>query len=541
MRAALVRLAFAACALLAATPLTAQGTAPVPLDDPAYVYLDRLEELGVMNSAIMGQRPYSFREMGRLTRDARAVAETRAIQGAERGVVEALLDRLEGRIAAQPDTRAALFDEGLVTLNGTNAARRRLPPAGTAFSPEATIDPMAKRRLGEPALPGQTVALELLQRGEPTPWFAFQARERFEIRNPRETDVASSHASVLRGSLRARWRNVAFMAGREQAGWGSGGEGGLFFAADAPALDQISLASDHSFLLPWVLRRVGPVAGTFILAEMGPSVVRTHSKLLAYKLSARPTFSLELGASFQNHFGGRGGRSSPFLHRVIDFIPIIDIFRRHNYVDTTRVFDVDSDKVIGIDARWRIDRLGGVIVAGEWLMDDFDAKRLSSVFNYAASHTLAVTVPRLGSPAMSLRMDATHIGPLTYNHATLRQGITTRGRLLGSEFGPDSKSFAAELRWSPTATTRLALEGRSSIHSNSAYQAGYDINGRWVVRKLFAAADELRDVAIGSLAVEPSMSTLITVRAGVGRTRNALFTGNRLHSYVADIALRWRP
>jgi hypothetical protein len=331
------------------------------------------------------------------------------------------------------------------------------------------------------------------------------------------------------------------MAGREQLGWGSGGRGGLFLAADAPALDQLSLASDHPFVLSGFLRHAGPVSGTLVLGALGPSAVRSDSKMLAYKLSARPASALEVGVTFQNHFGGEGGRPSGILNRLIDFLPIVDIFRRHNYTDTTRTLDVDSDKAIGADVRWRIDRLGGVIVAGEMLVDDFDVERLVSLLNYAGAHTLTVTVPRLASPAWSLQLSATHMGPLTYAHFTLRQGMTTRERLLGNELGPDAKSFAAVLQWMPSGAMRLSAEARSSVYSSGTYSAGYDAGGRWRVLKVTSGTDELRELAIGSLSLDPNPRTEVTVRAGVERTRNIMFTGGRRRSYAADIGLRWRP
>src|SRR6185436_2154171 len=126
--------------------------------------------------------------------------------------------------------------------------------------------PLAMRRLGEPAVRGGSLSLELGQRAEPLSWLAVNARERVEAADPRSGARAPSSASVLEAGMRARWRNAALMVGREQLGWGSGSRGGLFLAADAPAFDQVSLASDHPFLLPSFLRRVGPVSATFVLA-----------------------------------------------------------------------------------------------------------------------------------------------------------------------------------------------------------------------------------------------------------------------------------
>lgn len=537
-----LRAAFAACLVFAtAPPLAAQGTAPVPLDDPAYVYLDRLEELGLVDSGVMGQRPYSYREMERLERAARAAASARAGDANESALVRELLERLEARVVPPVSPRALLIDDGLLAVTSTNAVRRLPPPAGSASSPQASIDPLALRRLGQQPVRGPSLALEFLQRAEPASWLAINARERAETRHPLDPSLGSHDAELLEGGVRVRWRNAALMVGREQLGWGSGARGGLFIASDAPALDQLTISSEHPFLLPSLLRRVGAFSGTITLAEMGPSTARSHSKMLAYKLSARPSSTLEVGATFQNHFGGEGGRTSPFWYRVIDFLPMIDIFRRHNYVDTTHVFDVDSDKAIGTDVRWRIDRWGGTTVAAEILLDDFDVHRLNSILNYAASHAITITVPKLASPAWSLRLDATHMGPLTYTHSNLTQGMTTKGRLLGNELGPDVKAFGAALRWMPSAATDLALAGTAAIYSNTAYASGYDINGRWVVQKLSSAPDELREQIVGSVALAPTPVTVATVRIGVGRTRNVMFVGGRRHSYVADLGLRWRP
>lgn len=537
-----LRAAFAACLLFAiGAPLAAQGTAPVPLDDPAYAYLDRLEELGLVDSVVMGQRPYSYREMSRLARAASAAAASRISGTAESILVDGLLARLSTRVATAAPARAALFDEGLLAANATDAARRAPPPAGSGVGPQATIDPLALRRLGDPAPRGRSVGWELLQRAEPASWLALNGRERAELGTSADVAAPSRTAAVLEGGLRARWRNLALLVGREQIGWGSGGHGGLFIAADAPALDQLSLASDQPFLLPSLLRRVGPVSATIFLAHLGPSATRTNSQMLAYKISVRPAPTLELGATFQNHFNGEGGRSSPFWYRVIDFLPMIDIFRRHNYVDTTHVFDVDSDKAIGADFRWRSDALGGTVFAGEILLDDFDVTRLVSSLNYAGSHTLSIAVPRLASPAWSLRLDLTHMGPLTYTHAALHQGMTTRGRLLGNELGPDAKSFGAELRWMPSATTRVSLAGQGSIYSNTTYTSGYDVNGRWIVNKISSGTDELRELVVGNASIDATTSATVTMRGGVGRTRNVMFVGGRRRDYVADVALRWRP
>ena len=72
--------AVAALALTSAEA-PAQGTATVLPSDELYADLDRLSELGVLDSVVIGQRPYSRREIGRILRAARE----RSNQLGERG------------------------------------------------------------------------------------------------------------------------------------------------------------------------------------------------------------------------------------------------------------------------------------------------------------------------------------------------------------------------------------------------------------------------------------------------------------------------
>ena len=69
IRRAVLR-AVAALALTSAEA-RAQGTATVLPSDEMYADLDRLSELGFLDSVVIAQRPYSRREIGRILRAAR--------------------------------------------------------------------------------------------------------------------------------------------------------------------------------------------------------------------------------------------------------------------------------------------------------------------------------------------------------------------------------------------------------------------------------------------------------------------------------------
>jgi hypothetical protein len=425
-----------------------------------------------------------------------------------------------------------------LVVSGTDAERRPFPATHTQGI-EATMGSLLHRRLGEPIQPGVTGALELSQRLEPTPWLAFSARERVQIYQARDTTAAQTSGDLLLGVARARWRNAALSVGREQLAWAQSANDGLFLASDAPALDQVSLASDQPFGLPWLLGWLGPTKATLVVADLGKSRVRSHSKLLAYKVSVQPSPRAEFGATFMNHFGGEGARSTNATNQLIDFLPFIDIFRRHNYADSGRTLDVDSDKLLGIDGRLRVGGLRGVLFTGEMLIDDFDVHRIPQLFTGYGSQTVGVTLPRFGSPLLSLKLTAKHMGTITYSHSSLINGITSHGRLLGEELGPDAKAFGASLIWEPTSAARFTVDGRSAIYSNAEYHATYaDADSvRYVVTKVSHTADELRDRIGVSALVQSEAGPALSFRFVGERARNYLFQGGRRMYFAAELGL----
>jgi hypothetical protein len=525
-----------------ALPGRAQGTALVPSTDLAYADVDRLSELGLLDAVIIGQRPYSRREMARIAR----IADERINKPGRSDAppyAQALIRRLRERFgdadAPKGDVTLLPLDGASLTALTTDAERRGFPSLGTKQT-EATIDPLAERRLGEPAVRGSTLSLEISQRLEASDWFAIQARERFEARSPSDPSVSSTNGELLLGSMRARFGNVAISAGREQTTWAQGAGDGLILASDAPALDQITIAGDHPFMLPGFLRRLGPTQATLLFADLGPSVQRSHSKLVAYKVSIAPTSALELGAFFENHFGGAGGRSSSLGDRLVDLVWFVDVFRHHNYTDSTKTLDVESDKVIGGDGRLRIASLGGLVVTGELLMDDFDVHRIPQLLTGYGSQTLGLAWPVFISPEMSLKLTAKHMGIITYTHSQLADGMTTRGRLLGDELGPDAKSYDAQIGWMPSSSMRLDLEGRSAQYSKAEYGSFYPDPGssKYVVQKISSAPNELRDLALASLTLQDASGLAVIVRVGGEHIRNADFLGGHRYDYVAQVAIR---
>lgn len=532
----------------------AQGTALVLPSDPAYRDLDRLGALGALDSAVVGQRPHSRREIARLAGAAEARLRVRGGDSATVGradrealaTARALLERFDDTRAAGRSRLAPLDGASLTALAVTHE-RRALPGPGREV--EATIGPFGGRRLGDSERPGRSAALEVAQRLEPFPWLAFTARQRLELRSASrpltsanapgaEASSAGGNGAdveLLVAAVRARARNVVFAAGRSPVAWSQETGSGLLLASDGPALDHLSVGGDRPFTLPGLLRHAGPVQATLVLADLGPSRVRSQSKLLAYKVSASPARDVEVGGSFVNRFGGAGARDVGLGDRLIDFLPFIDIFRRHNYTDSTRTLEVDSDKMLGLDGRIRLARLG-VLVSGELVIDDFDVHRLPTLLTWDGSQSVRITAPRFVADELSLALTAIHTGIRAYSHHELTAGHATRGRLLGDELGPDAKAFGAELGWRRGPGLMVALEGRAALHSKADYT--YVVDGTsFALRRLNDATNEQRDRLTVSLLARGPRGRALAVRLGAVRSRNHAFGGGTRHDALAEVSL----
>ena len=149
-----------------------------------------------------------------------------------------------------------------------------------------------------------------------------------------------------------------------------------------------------------------------------------------------------------------------------------------------------------------------------------------------------VIVPRFVSPLLSLRLSAKHMGIFTYTHNQLTNGITTRGRLLGDELGPDAKAFGGRLTWQPTAAFQLGLEGRAALYSNAEYQASYaDADSTdYVLQKVSRTANEQRDRLGAFLKLQSDAGPAMSLRFVTERSRNYLFQGGRHTDSAGEFA-----
>lgn len=483
------------CFLIARTT-AAQSAVSIPIDDPMYQYVDVLIDRGILTNAIVGQRPYSLAVFNRFAIQASAVLDTSPAAGASNELLRiahrALLRRLASAYGEQTSQRIGGWSGNVSTvrLDGllTDAPTRNFPDNGLGTI-EAELNTFTDRQFGRPLRPGTNVALEsdswLALPGE----IGLQFRPRVWARRARDGTGSGLSGELLAANARIVRRGIAFSAGREYTEWAVSEGAGLLFGNNAPALDMLRVASDGTFKLPSVLGAIGPVAATLQFADIGASARNSHSRLVSYKVSAMPMEQLEIGASFENHFGGDGSRNPSFANRLIDLAPFVDIFRHH--ADST---DFDSDKLLGLDGRVRVRQWGQATLFGELALEDFDFHRLSSIFTEDAAYSIGVVFPQFVSPLLSARFGYRTTGLRFYEHHLVRNGIASRGLTLGEDLGRDAQGEYAALGWQQSAQLRLTAEAALELRRNNTYVGSYvnpDQTGL-VFRELVAAPPERR-------------------------------------------------
>jgi hypothetical protein len=509
----------------------AQATATVPLDAAVYRHIDALGSAGLIDSLIVGQRPYSRREVVRLLNE--------AVRNLDRLPLERA--RTAARMIASDLElygRWGLTGLEWMRLDGDvlNSPWRGIP-ADSNGRVDATINPLAAYRGGRPLYDGANLTLETRHVYEPSrrAWLFFQPRVTVATERGRRT---TSQLRLQSGALGLLFGNLTISAGRDAITFGQAPSGGLVLSNNAPPLDMIRLSTDRPAKLPWLFGLLGPVRGTAFIADLGPNQNFPHAKLIGYKLSAAIHPRFELGAQVIDEMGGRGSPPGSFGDRLADLMPLIDIFRSSDYLF--------SNKYAGIDFRWRWPRAAGFELFFDGAVDDLDARRWKSTLledaGYIAGFSFAC-LRECGS--LGVRAEYHQTGIRYYTHAQFTSGIAQNGTLLGDPLGPRGLGGYLTIDQSPGRYGTLTLGGAFEVRSGNRYGAaitGPEDRGFHFVRLERHPAEKRARATIGWRAAERSGVTSARFLLGVEHLHNFEFVGGRNRTNVlAQIGVEVRP
>jgi len=525
--------------------------ATVAPDDPVARTADAMLALVPVAGGVVGQRPYSVRELTRLARAVQTVVAGREQRGApmpsdtRAGELAAQILTALGATAGAEAGESRPRDAGLdfvplhavlLSSAATSAPIRRVPVNGQLGGVDAITLPPLDGRFGRPAVDGVAASLETVSALGVGGWLSLVAQPRLSwtaARNDAPVGPAGSHVTIELQRLYARavLANVAFQAGIDERVWGQaplgpGMPGGTLVSANARPLRALSLGADTAFTLPWLFRYAGRVRAELFVADLGArDQIFPHSKLTVYKVTISPTPNLELGAGMMDEFGGHGAPPLSFVNRVTDLFPFLTWLKKG-------ADKQESNKIAPLDVRVRVPALRGATAYWELSLDDFDARRLGSVLWEDSGQLFGLSLPRLRDDG-TLSLDAffQHTSLRLYEHGQFASGIQYREQILGSPLGPNGASLTGALAWrpAPTRTVRLVLTGeRRDPSPYASTTVTGDTTGALKFVKLSQSPVEGR--ARAQVAVEQGVlgrGWYLDARLGADRVTNENFVAGR--------------
>ena len=548
---------FRAVCTIAAPVLLAITAAPRQLDsqstpfvnpaEPVYHVVDRLVWEGLVDTVLVGQKPYSRLAIARIVAEAdrnrgrleRRIAEAPEGSGERRALdrrlerVDQLLSALRSEYARELDALSgdrgrswgvlAAFDHASEDAVWLDSPPQIVPSSVGLGGIDAVTNPLVDGERGE-AFGQRTFRVSGAAHAQLGRWAALSAAGSVAAFRDEENDTRDrSRIDVLAASTALG--NLRVDVGRDYVQWGQALDGGLAVSANAPPLDMVRLSSDRPFRFPWILRALGPSRATVFVADLGGAREFPHAKLVGYQISILPHPRLELGVTVLDETGGSGAPKATFGDRVQDVLPLIDVLFRGG-----SDFQF-SNKLSGAELRYRVPGARGLELHVQSMLDDFDVRRLKSVLWEDNGVIAGFVLPRLTADGrFRLAGEAHHTGVRYYEHNQFSSGITLRNSIIGDALGPRGDAGYLRLGWEPTL--ELSFELRGALERRSADQYQYVSSGPNDEGFGFAKTVDLPDESRERLTLAmsrglPLRGSRLVAEAGVERVANAGYSADR--------------
>jgi hypothetical protein len=435
----------------------AQARPTVPMDERVYRDIDRLAAAGLIDTLVLGARPFSEREVVRLLTEAQrnlnrnADAQTWATP------------TIAGDLARWAIEENRPIDAVSGEVAELHSPYRPIPPDGNG-SIQATINPLAANRSGRTLADGFTAEAQTFHSATLGSHIALWANPRLTTQSPR-SGGSSTDLTLQTAAANFLFGNTSIVVGRDYAIFGQAPTGGLLLSENAPALDMVRVSNDAPFTLPWWFHAAGPIRATLLVADLGEhDQIHPHSKLIAYHVAALPVKQLEVGLEVIDAMGGNGGQPASFGDRVLDAVPIFDVLRSHSDFQF-------SNKMAGVDFHWRVPSWSGFELYGQTAVDDFDARRLKSVFLEDGGYIVGTTLSCITECGrLGVRAEYRQTGIRYYTHGDYF--IAEHDNLLGDPLGPRGLGGYLTIDGENRAGVYGALSGAFEVRSGNSYEGG---------------------------------------------------------------------
>lgn len=448
----------------------------VSLDDPAYHHLEVLEAHGLIKTAVMGQRPWSRMEVGRLLIEARENRERLGVEREAKNPKEEWVGKILGELEKEFSREVEICRkkaEGLgglrrlelhaldrtdllITFLDSNA---KMFPNNGLGGMTARSQPLVQNRQGRDYTDGSQYSLETVHWVDATPFLSFYLQPRFQFQFPtgRDDDPGTQPFVQEFYSVVNLW-GVEIQAGRSTLIQGQGPHGGLVLSDHARPLDHVHVTNDHPVVLPWVFKYLGGNKLTLYFGTLGPESFFPNTLHVGYKWSIKPFDIWELGLANTMVIGGDGSPDFSALEFLGDFLGF------------SGTGESKSNRLIGLDTRLRLPFLRNVQLYGEALWDDKTIQNWKRTLVDTVAYEGGIFIPRIDDAGRwHGRIEFRYISELMYRHGQFQSGYTLNREILGDPQGPDSHGLSVHLGWDIQPRTRAGFDGYYVVADGDVY------------------------------------------------------------------------
>ena len=235
------------------------------------------------------------------------------------------------------------------------------------------------------------------------------------------------------------------------------------FSDNAPTLDIVRISNDRARVAAMgALRGLGPTRASLFVADLGDTrQIHPRTRIAGYHVAILPHPKFEVGAEVIDAMGGNGGQPASFGDRVLDAVPIFDMFRRHSDFEF-------SNKMAGVDAHWRVPSWSGFELYAEDGRGRFRLRRFRAFF----SRTVAIWSAHL------CRASPSAAGSVFGPNTTRQEFAITPQRLFIAHMGICS-AITGPSRWRVSHGRRRVeggcvrrADGAFEVRSGNGYGSG---------------------------------------------------------------------
>jgi hypothetical protein len=270
-------------------------------------------------------------------------------------------------------------------------------------------------------------------------------------------------ADLTCGYLQTRLGNLGIELGKDALWWGPGERGSLPLTNNATPRTVLKLSNLEPIKFDGLLRFLGPMDGTFFYSELDKDRHIPNPSFVGFRATVNPWPHFTLSASLNSIVGGEGHQLSGSDY--LDFL---------TGKNATSEEEERWNSNAGFDFRWRIPRLHGVQVYGEYYGEDQAGKYPPLPCRNA--YLLGVALPRLTADGRwDLVLEKGQTTNWWYQHWAYKDGYTYKGDIIGDAMGYNADRWYLKLSRYLSDGSRLAFNFEAlTMDQDAAYPQKVD-------------------------------------------------------------------